>query len=380
MVTMKRIEDTSSRRGWVINGRFVTQRMTGVQRYAYEIVAALDALLPKNGDAPARTGLRLLVPPAADMSMPLCNIEISRAPFGSGHAFDQFVVPFYGAGVLSLGNLGPVLAHKHIVCIHDANTFILPDSYSRSFGLAYRTLLPWVGRRASRVATVSTFSAEMLVRYGICRSEKIFIAPNGHEHVLRWDPTRAQLSFFDAIRRPYVLLLGSRAKHKNVEVILNQAQALDAAGIDVVVAGPAIGIFAAQTAAETHPNVHHLGFVDDDALAKLYENAMCLVFPSRTEGFGIPPLEAMTLGCPVISSNAASLVEVGGDAVLYVSPDDGDQWREAIIGLHQNQGLRADLSERGRKRSKLFSWKRSAELYLEEMLRLSQAGRGMPVS
>jgi glycosyltransferase involved in cell wall biosynthesis len=88
----------------------------------------------------------------------------------------------------------------------------------------------------------------------------------------------------------------------------------------------------------------------------------------------------MTLGCPVISSNAASLVEVGGEAVLYVSPDDGDQWREAIIGLHHDQGLRADLSERGRKRSKLFSWKRSAELYLEEMLRLSQAGRGMPVS
>jgi glycosyltransferase involved in cell wall biosynthesis len=367
--------DTSNHRidvpGWAINGRFLTQRMTGVQRYAFEIVSALDDLLAQNRDAASGLAMRLVVPPGTDVASALARIGICRTRFGSGHGWDQFVLPLHARnGLLSLGNFGPVLAHKHIVCIHDANTFILPESYSRSFGMVYRTLLPWVGRRARRVATVSQFSADMLVKYGVCRREKIFIAPNGHEHVLRWDAKRAELPLLGSLKLPYVLLLGSSARHKNIDVILEQAAALDAAGIDVIVVGGASSIFAAREKIVHQPNIHHAGFVGDDELAALYENALCLVFPSKTEGFGIPPLEAMTLGCPVISSNAASLVEVGGDAVIYVDPDDTMRWREAIIGLSVNADLRATLAAKGRQRAALFSWKHSAELYLDEILRL----------
>jgi len=344
--------------------------MTGVQRYAHEIVAALDELLAENRDAAASLAMRLALPPAADAVPSLSKIETCRTRYGSGHVWDQFVLPLHaGAGVLSLGNFGPVFAGKHIVCIHDANTFILPESYSRTFGLAYRTLLPWVGRRAYRVATVSRFSADMLVKYGVCRQEKIFIAPNGHEHVLRWNAKQARLPLIATLERPYVLLLGSSAKHKNVDIVIKESQALDEAGIDVVVAGGASRIFAAREATAQRSNIHHLGFVGDDELAALYENAMCLVFPSRTEGFGIPPLEAMAKGCPVISSNAASLVEVGGDAVVYADPDDAARWRDAIIGLSTNQSLRTALAAKGRQRAALFSWRRSAEIYLDEILR-----------
>ncbi|MFX6972913.1 glycosyltransferase, partial [Acinetobacter baumannii] len=91
-------------------------------------------------------------------------------------------------------------------------------------------------------------------------------------------------------------LLGSTAKHKNVQVILRQAQALDEAGLDIVVAGGGSSIFAADEPTAGRSNIHHVGFVSDDDLAALYQRALCLVFPSRTEGFGIPPLEAMTLG------------------------------------------------------------------------------------
>ena len=344
--------------------------MTGVQRYAHEIVAALDELLAENRDAAASLAMRLALPPAADAVPSLSKIETCRTRYGSGHVWDQFVLPLHaGAGVLSLGNFGPVFAGKHIVCIHDANTFILPESYSRTFGLAYRTLLPWVGRRAYRVATVSRFSADMLVKYGVCRQEKIFIAPNGHEHVLRWNAKQARLPLIATLERPYVLLLGSSAKHKNVDIVIKESQALDEAGIDVVVAGGASRIFAAREATAQRSNIHHLGFVGDDELAALYENAMCLVFPSRTEGFGIPPLEATAKGCPVISSNAASLVEVGGDAVVYADPDDAARWRDAIIGLSANQSLRTALAAKGRQRAALFSWRRSAEIYLDEILR-----------
>jgi len=361
--------------GWAINGRFLTQRMTGVQRYAHEIVAALDEILAQEADSPSLTAMRLIVPPAVRKPPALSKIAVRRSGFGSGHAWDQFVLPFHaGCGVLSLGNFGPIVARNHIVCIHDANTFIQPESYSPAFGLAYRTLLPLVGARARKVATVSQFSADALVRFRVCRAEKIFIAPNGHEHALRWDATRAKSPVIRTLRRPYVMVLGSQAKHKNVDIILKQAPGLDAAGIDIVVVGAASTIFAADTSAVHQPNIHHAGYVDDDSLAALYEGALCLAFPSRTEGFGIPPLEAMARGCPVISSDAASLVEVGGDAVIYADPDDGDRWRDAIIGLSANAGLRAAMAAKGRKRAALFSWRRSARLYLDEMMRLERGG------
>ena len=168
------------------------------------------------------------------------------------------------------------------------------------------------------------------------------------------------------------MLLGSAAKHKNVEVILEQARALDEAGIDVVIVGGEDSIFALDQPTEIHQsNIHRTGYVSDDDLAALYQRALCLVFPSKTEGFGIPPLEAMASGCPVISSNAASLVEVGGEAVTYVDPDRGDNWREAIIGLATNTELRNTMIEQGRKRAAKFSWRESARIYLEEILRLS---------
>jgi glycosyltransferase involved in cell wall biosynthesis len=210
----------------------------------------------------------------------------------------------------------------------------------------------------------------MLVKYGVCQRQKIFIAPNGHEHTLRWDSRRARNPLINGLKRPYVILLGSRAKHKNVDIILEQAEALDAAGIDIVVTGAASSIFSASASDFRRSNIHHTGYVSDDDLAALYQGALCLVFPSKTEGFGIPPLEAMARSCPVISSNAASLVEVGGDAVNYVDPENGDGWRCAIISLSRNEALRADMAARGRARAMIFSWRRSAQIYLEEIQRL----------
>lgn len=369
---MKSLNNAVDRRlTWAINGRYVTQRMTGVQRYAYEIVASLDEIFLNDGDVARRLGFQLVVPPGADVKPALSQIEVRRTKVGSGHAWDQFVLPWYAtSGVLSLGNFGPVTARNHIVCIHDANTFIEPESYSRAFGLAYRTLLPLIGKRARKVATVSQFSADMLVKYGVCRREKIFIAPNGHEHALRWDASRSEIPLLRVLKRPYVLLLGGSAKHKNVHVILEQAQGLDAAGIEIVVVGEASSIFSANAPGYQRSNIHQAGYVGDNDLAALYEGALCLAFPSKTEGFGIPPLEAMARGCPVISSNAASLIEVGGDAVAYVDPDHGDGWRDAIIGLARNQNLRATMATRGRRRAVRFSWKRSAWYYLDEILRL----------
>ena len=207
------------KQSWAINGRFLTQPMTGVQRYAFEITNALDAILAEERDLSRRLPMRLVLPPGAETEPALAKITIDRTSLGSGHLWDQLIFPAHaGAGVLSLGNFGPILTGRQIVCIHDTNVFIEPESYSVAFRLAYRTFLPLIGKRASRIATVSAFSMDMLVKYDVCRQEKIFIAANGHEHALKWDAGRANAHLLKALTRPYVLLLGSRAKHKNIEV------------------------------------------------------------------------------------------------------------------------------------------------------------------
>jgi glycosyltransferase involved in cell wall biosynthesis len=361
---------------WAINGRFLTQRLTGVQRYAFEIATAMDQLISEPGGVAERLEMQLIVPPKAKTRMALSSIETRGTRYGSGHIWDQFVLPFYAkAGVLSLGNFGPVLARNHIVCIHDANTFIEPESYSRPFRLAYRTLLPLIGRRASRVATVSQFSADMIVKFGICNRQKIFVAPNGHEHALRWNPSDVRTPLVGTLVRPYVMLLGSTAKHKNVEIILRQAGALDRAGIDIVVVGGGANIFSTKAEIIQHSNIHYAGYVEDSNLAALYLGAICLVFPSKTEGFGLPPLEAMTWDCPVICSKVASLEEVCGDAAMYVGADHSEGWRDAIIGLSGNAELRAAMVARGKKRVSLFSWKRSAQIYIDELTRGPETAR-----
>jgi glycosyltransferase involved in cell wall biosynthesis len=359
----------ANRRVWTINGRFTAQQMTGVQRYAHEIVSAVDQILIDDDEVAKRLGFDLVTPPGAQDALNLSRISRQQTRFGSGHAWDQLILPWHNkSGILSLGNFGPAFVRHHVVCIHDANTFLEPESYSRIFGALYRTMLPLIGRRACKVATVSRFSAEMLISHGVCSREKIFVAPNGHEHALRWDASRAESPVLKVLRRPYVLLLGSRAKHKNIRVVIAEAEALDKAGIDIVVSGASSSIFSQELSDVSGANIHYAGYVSDDDLAALYEGALCLAFPSKTEGFGIPILEAMARGCPVVSSSAASLVEVGGDAVLTVDPGNTAGWRDAIIDLCKNQDLRTCLIERGRKRAELFSWKRSARLYLEEIL------------
>jgi glycosyltransferase involved in cell wall biosynthesis len=117
-------------------------------------------------------------------------------------------------------------------------------------------------------------------------------------------------------------------------------------------------------------NIFWLGKVSDEALAALLRDSLCLCFPSITEGFGLPALEAMAIGCPVISSDRASLPEVCGDAALYACPRDSESWLTQILTLKGKPHLASELSERGRNRARNFSWRSAAEDYLKLMAKL----------
>ncbi len=345
---------------FTINGRFYVQAVTGVQRYARETVCEIDRRL-KNRHERAR----LVVPAMVAQAPSFAAIDTVKVAGTSGHRWEQVVLPFQSElPLLNLCNTAPLAIQRQIVCMHDTNVFDAPASYSFAFRAAYRALLPILARRAMKITSVSQFSARRLAQHIGVDSRLVEVIYNGHEHVFRWNASASKLGGRLLGLRPFVLLLGSRAQHKNAAFILRQADALDVLGIDLVVAGGSADIFAHMKVVEA-PNIHQLGFVTDDDLAWLYGHALCLAFPSRSEGFGLPLVEAMALGCPIVSSNQSCMPEICGDATLLADPDDAPAWQAHFRNLLTSADLRADLAARGRERAKIFSWHRAADTYLD---------------
>jgi len=346
------------RAAFTINGRFLSQKVTGVQRYAREVAAKLDGLV-----AEANTNARLCAPKACDESATYQALNYEASSRASGVVWEQLYLPWRRQGpLLNLCNMAPLAAPEQIVCIHDVNTFLQPDSYSAAFRLYYRIMLPLVARRAARIATVSEFSARMIERHLGVKRRDIQVLPNGHEHVWRWRPSDATIFETHHLRRPYVLLIASRAKHKNIGLVLSLAEQLNGLGIDIWVAGGSSAIFSGAPGTN-EPNVKWLGYVSDDDLGALLANAMCLAFPSLTEGFGLPLVEAMALGCPIIASDRASIPEICGEAALLASPDNPGLWIAQIELLARSNVLRSELVDEGRSRVRAFSWDKTASGY-----------------
>jgi glycosyltransferase involved in cell wall biosynthesis len=358
-------------RSWSINGRFLTQPLSGVQRYAEEIVKALDALIVEGHPHARDLSVELLVPPGLARPLPLQAISVRRVGRTGGHSWEQLALPIAPrGGLLSLGNAGPVAARKHIVCIHDVNTRLAPASYSAQFRTLYRILLPALGRSAARVATVSHFSADQIAGFGIARKAKMAVIPNGHEHALAWTPQHSMVTE-KASGPNTIFVIGSPAPHKNVSMLLNMADQLAAAGLQLAIAGKADPhVFASGAPRFDAPNVHWLGAITDGELAALLGDCLCLAFPSFTEGFGLPALEAMARGCPVVSSDRASLPEVCGEAALYAAPTEPAAWLAHFKRLKADADLRAGLIAKGFVQARRFRWNKSAALYLLLMARL----------
>lgn len=345
-----------------VNGRFLLQRVTGVQRHARELVRALDSLL--DGDPEARRCLEMsiFVPSDGELEFQLSRIKVRRVGRLGGQPWEQVELPVYTRGqlLLNLANTAPAFSRRQLVTIHDASVFAMPETYSRGFRRWYQLLLPRLARHARQVLTDSEFSRSELVRWLGVAADKIRVVPCGHEHILRTPSDPSVLGRHGLGARPYVLAVSSLSRHKNLEAVAEAIRLLEPAGWDYVLAGPINPRVFGRSAEGTPARVVRLGYVNDGELRALYERAACLVYPSRYEGFGIPPLEAMACGCPVIASRAASLPEVCGNAALYVDPDDPRQLAAAIRRVLCEEGVGDDLRRRGRQRAEQWTWARSA--------------------
>lgn len=363
---------SGKKRIWSINGDFVMLRPTGVARYAREVTLALDTLIAE--EHPLAHDLSLtVICPRDPKDLPLKASAVKIVQEFNKPRMPQFWVQMQlprhvkQGGLVSLCNLAPVRVKRHIVCIHDLHTYVMPESYGRGFRLAHKVILPRLGRRAHAITTISEHSRDHLLQYRVAPAEKIVIAYNGADHALRWNPDKSKLELG---HRAFVLCLGQTQAYKNVGLILKIAERLDAIGLDVYIAGDVREEELPLPEGGLPRNVRLLGRVSDDDLAMLLINALCFLFPSRIEGFGMPAVEAMVLGCPVVASAAPCLPEICGDGALYASPDDPDGWVDAVRRLSVDESFRRKLGEAGRKRALRYTWRSIAEQYLMIMKKI----------
>jgi glycosyltransferase involved in cell wall biosynthesis len=373
--TQKRVSTSAARtRRWTVNGDFVALQPTGVPRYAREVTLALDALVAEGHPLTRNLDIDLVAPRQPVESLPLGAIRVRVVPEFNKPRLPQFWVQaqlprHVPGGLLSFCNLAPVAVKRQIACIHDMHTRLMPESYGRGFRWAHRVVLPLLGRRAACITTVSQLSRSHLVQFGIAPAERITVTYNGSDHAERWDAARSTLTV--NTRRPYVLSLGRRnQKYKNVELMVRLAPLLDTMGLDLWMPGDVDEAFIAALVSPRPSNLKLLGRIGDDDLKKALSGALCYLFPSRIEGFGLPAVEAMASGCPVIASTSPCLPEVCGEAALYAGPDDLEGWADAIRRVRDDAALRDSLVEAGHARAKGYSWRKIAETYLELMMQV----------
>ncbi|HYC03992.1 MAG TPA: glycosyltransferase family 1 protein [Azospirillaceae bacterium] len=355
-----------ARRTLVINGRFLSQRLTGVQRYARELVGALDAKLAERAAAGDVQPAIVHAPPDAKDLEGLRHIGFKRVGRHTGHAWEQLDLgpSAKGALLLNLGNTGPLLHPNQIVAIHDAGIYACPESYSKAFRAWYRLQYAVLGRRAKRVLTVSRFSAGELAFHAHIHPGRLAVVPNAADHFAAQEPDEGALARFGLEPGGYIFALGSLSRAKNTAAVAKALALLPGPKPLLVTAGHRDPRIFADAGAAPGEGVKELGPVSDAELKALYGGALCLVFPSLYEGFGLPPLEAMIAGCPVIAARAASLPEVCGQAALYADPHDPQDIARQIARVLSDPDLRRTMAAQGRERARAFGWRQSADALL----------------
>lgn len=343
-----------------INARFLTQPVTGVQRYARELVQEMDRCIGRDG-GDVTLSLTLLAPKGAE-TLPLNHISLKEIGELQGHAWEQLELPRFTRGnfLLNLCNTAPIGKRWQLVTIHDAGVYRIPHAYSRAFRTLYKILLPTVSRIATKLLTVSEFSKQDLIRYCHVLEDKVTVTYLGKEHIFS---KRADVSIFAKHGigdKPFLLAVSSMSPNKNFMGIVQALERLEETHFDVVIAGGTNPAVFSQRTSPLPSSVKHLGYVSEGELRALYEGATGFVHPAFYEGFGLPPLEAMACGCPVIVSGAASLPEVCGDAALYCDPHAPQDIADKIQQLMGDEALRHDLRQRGLERADSFTWEKCA--------------------
>ncbi|MDH6353918.1 glycosyltransferase involved in cell wall biosynthesis [Dysgonomonas sp. PH5-45] len=347
---------------FVINGRFLTQRPTGVHFYAMNICNSLYDL-----------GADFVVVTPTEIN-PDYDIRFKTVSCGklNTHLWEQLSLPRYLKSIgspllISLTGCGPLNYSNQIMTIHDVSHERHPEWFSKNYYRFYHYMMPRIARKAHQVLTVSEFSRNEIVDTLGVDPQKISVI---YGDTPRHDIPPVTKNRTESER--YIIAVSSMDPRKNFVRLVEAFKEIDDKSLKLYIIGMRFKAFNTPDMQNLiTENVVLPGYVDDDRLIEMYQNAEFSVYPSLYEGFGIPPLEAMCCGCPVIASDIPAIKEISGDAVLYFDPYDVSDLTAKMNLLLNDSSLQDSLKEKGRAQVEKYSWKKSAQKLLTLIERYS---------
>ncbi|WP_242386461.1 glycosyltransferase family 4 protein [Phocaeicola sartorii] len=307
-----------------INGQFAARRMTGQERFAYEIVKELDRIVKPQDQ------VELIVPLNASNIPPVKNIKLVKYGEVRGTLWEQTYFTYYvfrhKAISLNLCSVMPVLK-PGIICIHDlsykVNSTYFKTRYAR-ISQIWHKFQYWLAWHFSPIIyTVSEYSKSQMIDLYRVDPKRITVVGNGWEHFKCIKNIELKNEFFELLSKPYFFSLGSLAPNKNIEWVLSVAKTHSQ--YNFLIAGKsslkAYGISYKEC---DYSNVKFLGYISDEEIKYLMRNCKAFIFPSFFEGFGIPPLEALSVGAKIIVAKSSCLPEIFGTSAYYIDPYDSN--------------------------------------------------------
>lgn len=360
----------------VVSGNFLAQPLTGVQRHAWEIATRLLDTDLRPTIAVSET-LRIAPEYGAWIER-----HVQRLGRGGGHIWQQTVLPRYvnrSDLLWTPSGLGSLAVGRQVITMHDISVLEHPEWFSPAYGALYRLCLPRSLRRALHVFTSSEFSRQRIVeRIGLTPAQITPIASAVcaamREPVSDAEARELRLRYNLPAR--FLLAVGSLEPRKNLRNLLAAAALLfdEFPDLRVVLVGGRMDIFkSVDLGPFAVGRVMMLGQVADADLRGIYRAADLFVYPSLYEGFGIPPLEAMSCGTPVVASSATAVPEVVGEAAILVDPLDVKSIARGIRRVLVDSELRERLRRDGSARAASFDWDGSARTVYGVLKRFSEA-------
>lgn len=346
---------------FVVNGRFLTQKATGIQRYAFEICNKLH-----------EWGVDFYVVAPKEINPEYkFNFRIKQFGTFSGHLWEQLSLPKYlkdqgNPLLVSFSGCGPINYSNQIITIHDVSHELHPEWFSKNYYRFYHFAFPLIGKKAHAVITVSEFSKREIIQSLGIASEKIHVI---HSNVPFHNKPSAEsiINYVpDKEKGKFIIAVSNMDPRKNFIRLVDAFNNMKDKSIKLYIIGMKFKAFnSPDMQKHISDNVILPGFIDDETLQQMYKDALFSVYPSLYEGFGLPPLESMTYGCPTIIADIPALREISQDAALYVDPLSVNDITNKMDLLAEDDDLRRRLRLKGLEQIKKYSWDKSSKMVLE---------------
>ncbi len=340
----------------VINAKFLSQKLTGVHRYAIELCQHLPSEIEGHE-------IVLLGPQNANSVQELQHLRLEKIGHLKGNWWEQIELPLYlrknqNPLLLNFTGLSPFVYQNKCVFIHDLSFKHHPEWFSKKFSTAYNYLMPKVAHSAKLIGTVSQYSKNDLMESYDIVSEKIEVI---------YAAASNQFQNLHLPKEDFVLMVSSLDPRKNMKRAIEAFLQIET-DWKLVIIGDKMKSFSNPELEKfiDHQRIIFTGYLSDDELVYYYNKAKIFLYPSLFEGFGIPPMEAQKCGTPAIVSEVTCLPEIYGNSVLYCNPYSLDSIKNTLQLLMTDETLQQGLVIKGHQNADRFSWKQSARILLEK--------------